>query len=778
MPKICQHVTNEVVFYETGHYGFVIRMDGIPFDGVDDTHLFSHFANLRAVLTSLGKSLGNRGAVWTTLKRERINFDREYHFNTAFCQRFSQDYLRRFREEDYYENYFYLSLLIKSSDMDTGIKECEEYIQILLRALAPYEPEVLSAWQNQNEMPFSDVYRFLSSLISGKSENIPLTPQSAYKTIPAANLHFGTDICEIRPESGGKKYALLYDLRDFGLSKPKILTSILTLPCEFTFTQSMIFINPYDMQKKIERQLHNFQSVDDHATSQQEELVDGMGRLTSGDIMFGDYSASLVVFGDTPAKAAENGARAYSTFLNSGAYRFMKAGYSAPSTWFSQVLGSKDRPRSFPKTTENLACTFGIHNYSHGKKVGNPLGDGSAIIPLQTVSKTVYDFNFHFSNPKEDNIGDLIAGHTLILGATGAGKTTLQCALIAFTERFNPYLFALDLDRGMEIFIRAMGGSYFALEAGEPTGLNPFQLPDTPSNREFLYSLVGICGQNEAGKLSASEEKQIQEAVDATMNLDWEMRRFSHLLQMIPKIADDDNCLYYRLAKWCESENGRFAWCLDNPENLFNPNDFWRVGFDLTDILKDNYPPTAPVLAYMFHLRNLMMDKVAEQDAWFASIIEEFWWPLRFSQTEELMLKILKTDRKRKGWLILVSQSPEDAINSRIFPAIVQQTPTKIFLPNPDAEYENSYKRCGISRKEYEELVKLPLESRTFLVKQSKQSAFAKLDLHGMHEAIAVLSGNTANVELLHRIMAEYGDDVRDWYQPFIMAASKGRAVF
>lgn len=777
MPKICQHVTNEVVFYETGHYGFVIRMDGIPFDGVDDTHLFSHFANLRAVLTSLGKSLGNRGAVWTTLKREHINFDREYHFNTAFCQRFSQAYLRRFREEDYYENHFYLSLLIKNNDMDAGVKECEEYIQMLLRALAPYEPEVLSAWQNQHEMAFSDVYRFLSGLISGKSENIPLTPQSAYKTIPAANLHFGTDICEIRPESGGKKYALLYDLRDFGLSKPKILTSILPLPCEFTFTQSMIFINPYEMQKKIERQLHNFQSVDDHATGQQEELVDGMGRLTSGDIMFGDYSATLVVFGNTPAQAADNGARAYSAFLNSGGYRFMKAGYSAPSTWFSQVLGSKDRPRSFPKTTENLACTFGIHNYSHGKKSGNPLGDGSAIIPLQTVSKTVYDFNFHFSNPKEDNIGDLIAGHTLLLGATGAGKTTLQCALVAFAERFNPHIFALDLDRGMEIFIRAIGGSYFALEAGMPTGFNPFQLPDTPSNREFLYSLVGICGQNETGRLSASEEKQIQDAVDATMNLDWSMRRFSHLLQMIPKLADD-NCLYYRLAKWCESENGRFAWCLDNPVNLFDPNDFWRVGFDLTDILKDDYPPTAPVLAYMFHLRNMMMDKVAEQDGLLASIVEEFWWPLRFSQTEELMLKILKTDRKRKGWLILVSQSPEDAINSRIFPAIVQQTPTKIFLPNPDAEYENSYKRCGISRKEYEELVKLPLESRTFLVKQSKQSAFAKLDLHGMHEAIAVLSGNTANVELLHRTMAEHGDDVRDWYQPFIMAATKGRAVF
>ena len=112
----------------------------------------------------------------------------------------------------------------------------------------------------------------------------------------------------------------------------------------------------------------------------------------------------------------------------------------------------------FPKTTTNYATTFGLHNYSHGKKTGNPIGDGSAVMPLQTISKTIYDFNFHFSNPKEDNLGDKIAGHTLLLGATGTGKTTTQTALMAFTIRFQPNLFVMDLDRGMEIFVRAIGG--------------------------------------------------------------------------------------------------------------------------------------------------------------------------------------------------------------------------------------------------------------------------------------------------------------------------------
>ncbi|WP_244264509.1 hypothetical protein, partial [Kingella kingae] len=68
-------------------------------------------------------------------------------------------------------------------------------------------------------------------------------------------------------------------------------------------------------------------------------------------------------------------------------------------------------------------------------------------MPLQTVSKTLFHFNFHFSNPQEDNVGEKIAGHTLILGATGTGKTTLQTSLMTFVERFDPYIFALDLDR-------------------------------------------------------------------------------------------------------------------------------------------------------------------------------------------------------------------------------------------------------------------------------------------------------------------------------------------
>ena len=72
LPKICQHVTNNIVNYKTGHLAFVIRMEGLPFDGVDDKHLFTQFVSLRNLLAGMGKTLGNRLAVWGTLQRQKI----------------------------------------------------------------------------------------------------------------------------------------------------------------------------------------------------------------------------------------------------------------------------------------------------------------------------------------------------------------------------------------------------------------------------------------------------------------------------------------------------------------------------------------------------------------------------------------------------------------------------------------------------------------------------------------------------------------------------------
>ncbi|MEF2000950.1 hypothetical protein QWX77_05730 [Neisseria gonorrhoeae] len=142
------------MWYETGHVGFVIRMNGLPFDGVEDNYLYTQFVGLKNMLAGMGKTLGNRLAVWTTLQRKKINFNREYSFKTPFCQQFADKYLQRFHVENYFENVFHITVLIKSSDIDSGIKEAEELMASMMSSLTPYEPTLLAAYQNQNGILF------------------------------------------------------------------------------------------------------------------------------------------------------------------------------------------------------------------------------------------------------------------------------------------------------------------------------------------------------------------------------------------------------------------------------------------------------------------------------------------------------------------------------------------------------------------------------------------------------------------------------------------------
>ena len=769
LPKFSQHVAENIVHYEEGRLAFVLRMDGLAFEGVEDSHLIASFTSLKTLLNTIGKQYGNRLGLWLTVQRRRVDLKRDYEFDTEFCRNFAAKYIEQFNRKDYYENLFYISVCLKYEDFTDGLEEIKDLQQIMVKALRSYDPHILGTYTNENGILFSEIYQYYGSLMNGGlREDIPLGPSAAYTVVPSATVHFGTDIMEIRNHRD-TKFATCYDLKEFGISKIMVLQNILSIPCEFTFTQIFVYTNNAEMQTEINKQVNAMESANDQAMEQQDELKAGKGALAAGKMMFGDYTGTLVVYGKTPKEARKFGSDVFTEFLTSGGFRFVPATLSMPATFLCQIPGYSVRPRKMPKTTTNLATVFGMHNYSQGKSWGNPIGDGSPVMPMKTLSNTLFNFNLHYSRMDRNSLGEKVAGHTLIMGETGTGKTALEAAILSFVSRFNPYLFVLDLDRGMEIFIRALRGTYYAIEEGSPSGLNPFQLPDSPKNRMFLYGLVEMC----ADGVDAEEKQQVKMAVDTLYEIDFSKRCFSRLMENLPHTVGK-NTLRARLAKWCRSEDGQYAWCLDNDSNKFNPDEFYRIGIDLTGILKNDYPPCGPVLHYLFYLKDMMSERVAATGGILAFACAEFWYAARFPQTAASMRKTLKTGRKLGEFMLMDTQSPEDAIACEIFAEIIQQTATKIFLPNRNAKFEGSYEYCGLTRKEYNELVKLEKLSRQFLVKQSEQSVFCSMDLHGFDHEMYILSGTSDNVALLHRVMEELGTEDPDvWYKPFIQAADE-----
>src|SRR6185436_5387820 len=114
---------------------------------------------------------------------------------------------------------------------------------------------------------------------------------------------------------------------------------------------------------------------------------------------------------------------------------------------------------------------------------------------------------------------------------------------------------------------------------GEPTGLNPLQMPDTPENRQFLLEWLGLL----AGGLRDGEAEQVQDAIEANFAQPVEQRRLRYLAELFrgygrPGAGD----LYSRLKPWWGG--GDRAWLFDNERDRTDLK-VDVVGFDMTAVL-------------------------------------------------------------------------------------------------------------------------------------------------------------------------------------------------
>ena len=318
--------------------------------------------------------------------------------------------------------------------------------------------------------------------------------------------------------------------------------------------------------------------------------------------------------------------------------------------------------------------------------------------------------------------------------------------------------------------MRALGGEYLALKSGISTGFNPLQLPVTPANIEFLkiwlQELAGNAAQ--AGRRNVvREQADLDQALRGTLALPQASRRLSRLVEFLD--PTDPEGLHARLARWCESR-GDYAWVFDNPTDCVLPklNGHSTIGFDVTEFL-DHALTRTPITLYLFHLVRQLLDG-RRLVCW----MDEFWRLLADSAFENFAKDGPKTWRKLNGVMCLATQSVSDVLNSPISRTLIEQTPTKIFFPNGNADFQEYTRGLGLTRREFT-LIKEQLEpgSRMFLVKQGHQSVVCELDLSGFTAELAVISGTASEVARMHQIMKISGPSSAAWLPEF-MAQSGG----
>jgi type IV secretion system protein VirB4 len=622
----------------------------------------------------------------------------------------------------------------------------------LLAALGNYGAQLLADYRGPQGHTNNELLELLSALYNGEVRPVrrPAEDVDIGQMLPYRRVSFGLDAIEQRG-AGAPDFCAILGLKDYPeATSPGLLDALLRLPYEMVVCESYAPTERQTARERMDLAIRRLKSADEEAMAERADMLAARDELGNGAVGFGDHHLTVLVRERDLGRLDDATAACAAALSDTGAIAVREDINLEPAFW-GQFPGNEGYVvRRALISSANMASFGSFHGFALGSAANNHWGD--AVTLLQTTSSTPFFFNFHH--------GDL--GNFSVIGPSGSGKTVVMNFLAAQAQKFAPRTVLFDKDRGAELFIRGIGGSYDAIRAGEPTGFNPLALPDSPANRAFLRDWLGVLLKAEGPE----EEATIAGAVDAAYGNDPSLRRLKNFRELLsgsrrPQPGD----LADRLMAWIGT--GEHAWLFDNAIDRLDMSA--RVlGFDMTALL-ENPRLRTPVMMYLFHRVDERLDGQPTM-----ILIDEGWKALDDAIFAARIRDWLKTLRKRNALVGFATQSARDALDSRISTALVEQTATMIFMPNSRARAEDYCDGFGLTGHELALIRTLPAHSRCFLVRQPDASVVVRLDLSGAPEVLTVLSGRESAVRRLDLLREAVGDAPADWFPSLTGSAWPG----
>lgn len=761
---LSSHVATSVVKTTGGDYLLTWHLEGLPFVGREEWELEHRHNTFNRLLQTLRAPDFVNVAFWVHDIRRRRQVKGRPSFRQCFNQELSDNYMEMLSSQRIMQNELYLTMIYrpvvagkrfveKSADIARLQAEQEQAVEKLLElagnveaVIRDYAPYRLGMYEARNGMVFSETLEFLGYLINRIDEPVPVLSAPVKDYLPVSRHLFSarTGDFAISTPTGVNHFGAMLNIKEYAEGTyPGILNGLKYLDFEYVITHSFSPMGRQDALRVLDRTKGMMISSGDKAVSQIIELDQAMDQLSSGNFVLGEYHFIVAVYADSQQKLSQNVAATRAELSNAG-FVSAKEDLAVTSSFYSQIPANwRYRTRLANVSSLNFLGLAPLHNFAIGKQSNNPWGD--CVTTLQTTNGQPYYFNFHATHPSENSVGEKAIANTMVIGKSGTGKTALINFLLSQVQKYDPVptIFFFDKDRGAEIFVRACGGNYLALENGRPTGFNPFQCENTEANAQFLADLVKVlAGKHE---YSAREEEDIFRAVASMLDTPMHLRTMGNFQKSLPNMGDDG--LYARLRRWtCGNSLG---WVFDNPVDTVDLGRASIIGFDYTDVI-DNPEVRVPVISYLLHRLESLIDGRP-----LIYVMDEFWKILDGEGgLKEFAKNKQKTIRKQNGLGIFATQSPEDALRSDISAALIEQTATLILLPNPNASKTDYIDGLKLTEAEFKVVTALDERSRCFLVKQGHASSVCQLNLRGMDDILAVISASTDNIEIMHRILA------------------------
>jgi type IV secretion/conjugal transfer VirB4 family ATPase len=471
-----------------------------------------------------------------------------------------------------------------------------------------------------------------------------------------------------------------------GETGPLILNGLLDIPANFHVVTEWHPVDNAKARKEIasrRRHHHNSKTSfvsnlqDRQNTGRRDELVDDSKEAAVAELgsaltalgmegkNFGKFTLSVVIYDEDRAKVEHAVAEFQKLFTQHDGLLYEER-YNLLNAFFATVPGNKQfNLRKQWALNSNYADLSFLFTVDAGSQ-WNPHLEREYVAVLESAHGTPYYMNLH--------AGDV--AHTLLLGATGAGKSFTLGSIIQALQKYEPLTFIFDVGSSYETLTRVFGGTYLNVGLKTPGfSINPFSLSPTHENLNFLYLFMRVLIEAQ-GKytLTGDDEKALFAAIERIYKLPAEIRTLTNFASILGPLGE-------RLQRWMGK--GQFGYLFDNAEDTLTFARFQTFNFDgwsdYPDILE-------PLLFYVLQRASSEIEKPANTAMFKVFLADEASIFLKNAIIRDWIVRAERTWRKKNAAMILATQSVVELADAGVLNIINESCPTKIFLANPNID--------------------------------------------------------------------------------------------
>ena len=408
--------------------------------------------------------------------------------------------------------------------------------------------------------------------------------------------------------------------------------------------------------------------VDSAAAVESDRLGAALVELEADGVAYGEASLTVALHG--PLDDVERLDGDVRRLFAAHDAKAVREGYGQLPVWFSR-FPAQPRKRQIRRVFVSAglaACLAPVFGPPRGSARSHHL-EREALAVLETPWRTAYHYDLFR--------GDV--GHTLILGATGAGKSFALNFLLVEALKYGPRVLILDLGGSYRWLTRFLRGHYLELTPGGTESglrLQPFALPAGTRTFQFLTGwvlrLLKLGGYEPGG----ADTSEIRARIEDLYALGLERRTLSVLVGSLP------SAMWPALSRW--TEGGAWGAYFDNAPGGRADIEFrdWQV-IDLAGAAEHTDLCEA-TLSYLLERMRLEIEDPAEAARLKLMVVDEAWRYLADPAVLAYLAEAAKTWRKKNAALILATQSTVDMTGTPGASALLESIPTKLFLANPE----------------------------------------------------------------------------------------------